>query len=85
MGCIVLKVRNKSFQSSHLLIASIPDPIMKPVKVLECIFSDLFPELEAIMIGTSHAPEEPGYLDILTKINSGSVVEELKTFVKECK
>lgn len=61
-------------------------PCVRPVKFLEYLFNDLFPELEAVMIGTSHASEHSELIAMkLTKLDVGSVAEELKTFGKECK
>lgn len=78
----------KRFSAQCLSIASAPDysPFVRPVEVQDYISSELFPQLESVMLGIRHAQEEPNQSrENLSKIDSGSVVEELKTFVKECK
>lgn len=86
MGFIALKVGYEAFQCGRLLIAFSSDPLARPVKVLEFIFSEFIPELEAVMLGNGHEPADPKLLrESLVAIDEGNVAEELKTFIKECK
>lgn len=58
----------------------------QPVKCLNYIHYELFPELESTMIGVSFELRKPDLTKgKLTEIDTGNVVEEMKMFGKECK
>lgn len=68
----------------------IPNPVLilrgQPVECLEYIHYELFPELESTMIGASIGPKKPDLVEEkISKIDADNVIEEMKTFGKECK
>lgn len=53
---------------------------------LDYIFNKLLPEMEEVVLGSSHAPKRTELKGVKPPgIDTGNVAEELKTFGKECK
>lgn len=68
----------------------IPNPVFllcgRPVECLDYIHYTLFPELESTMVGASIELRQPDIVEEkLSKIDAGNVIEEMKTFGKECR